>query len=68
MSHKTGKIEILGIVGDEMYFKYHQAKCRKNLGKMFRRQVDEEASWLDDLKQPQYVCSNGNGSVSDYRR
>ena len=49
MSHKTGKIEILGIVDNEIYFKYHQAKNRKNLGKIFRRKVDSKASWLDDF-------------------
>ncbi|MBT0158935.1 KamA family radical SAM protein [Candidatus Bathyarchaeota archaeon A05DMB-2] len=50
MAHKTGKIEVLGIMNGEIYFKYHQAKDRKNLGVMFKRQVDEQAGWLDDLK------------------
>ena len=50
MSHRTGKIEILGILDDEIYFKYHQAKNRKNLGRIFKRQVDEKAGWLDDLR------------------
>ncbi len=49
MSHKTGKIEILGLVSDEIYFKYHQAKNRKNLGKIFKRKVDYRVGWLDDL-------------------
>jgi lysine 2,3-aminomutase len=49
MSHKTGKIEILGIVNGKIYFKYHEAKNRENLGVMFKRQVDEKAGWLDDF-------------------
>lgn len=49
MSHKTGKIEILGILNGEIYFKYHQAKDRKNLGMMFKRPVNEYAGWLDDF-------------------
>jgi len=49
MSHKTGKIEILGIMDGEIYFKYHEAKNRENLGVMFKRRVDEEAGWLDDF-------------------
>jgi len=49
MSHKTGKIEILGIMNDEIYFKYHEAKDRKNLGMMFKRRVNEKAGWLDDF-------------------
>jgi KamA family protein len=50
MSHKTGKIEILGIMNKEIYFKYHQAKDRKNLGMIFKRQIDEKAGWLDDFQ------------------
>jgi len=50
MSHITGKIEILGMMDMAIYFKYHEAKDRKNLGVMFKRQVDEEAGWLDDFK------------------
>jgi lysine 2,3-aminomutase len=51
MSHKTGKIEILGVMDGEVYFKYHEAKNRKNLGVMFKRRVDEKAGWLDDFTQ-----------------
>ena len=49
MSHKTGKIEILGILDGDVYFKYHEAKDRQNLGVMFKRYVDENAGWLDDF-------------------
>jgi lysine 2,3-aminomutase len=49
MSHKTGKIEILGIMNSEIYFKYHEAKNRQNLGVMFKRQANEKAGWLDDF-------------------
>ncbi len=59
MSHKTGKIEILGIVDNEIYFKYHQAKERKNLGKIFKRKADRKASWLDDFK-PTYHSSESS--------
>jgi lysine 2,3-aminomutase len=51
MSHKTGKIEILGVIDGEIYFKYHEAKNRKNLGMMFKRRVDEKAGWLDDFTE-----------------
>jgi KamA family protein len=50
MSHVTGKLEILGIMHGEIYFKYHEAKDRENLGVMFKCQVDEEAGWLDDFR------------------
>ena len=50
MSHRTGKIEILGIMNGNIYFKYHQAKDITNLGKMLKRKVDTKAGWLDDFK------------------
>ena len=59
MSHKTGKIEILGIVDNEIYFKYHQAKTKKNLGKIFKRKANRKAGWLDDLK-PAYHSSESS--------
>ena len=49
MSHITGKLEILGIMHGEIYFKYHEAKDRENLGVMFKCQVNQDAGWLDDL-------------------
>ncbi len=50
MSHKTGKIEIVGIIGNEIYLKYHQAKNPKKVGKLFKRLLTPNAGWLDDLK------------------
>lgn len=50
MSHKTGKIEIVGIKDDRFIFKYHQARDPRNLGKIFFRKVDKKAGWLDGLK------------------
>jgi KamA family protein len=46
MSHRTGKIEIIGILGKDIYFKYHQAKYFKNTGKFFKRKLDKTAGWL----------------------
>ena len=51
MSHKTGKIEIVGILKNKIYFKYHQAKNPNNIGKFFERELNKEAGWLDDFKQ-----------------
>jgi len=46
MSHETGKIEILGIEGDRMLFKYHQARDAERLGKIFTLPVDDTTSWI----------------------
>lgn len=49
MSHETGKIEILGIIDNEIYFKYHEARNPSNVGKMFKRKLSREAGWLNEL-------------------
>ncbi|MEA3476202.1 MAG: KamA family radical SAM protein [Candidatus Cloacimonadota bacterium] len=49
MSHRTGKIEIIGIMGDEIYFKYHQAKDPRNYGRFFKKKLNKTAGWLDEL-------------------
>ncbi|MCG8430443.1 MAG: KamA family radical SAM protein [Candidatus Omnitrophica bacterium] len=55
MSHKTGKIEIVGINGKDMYFKYHQARDERNAGKFFKRRLDKNAGWLDDLHEHHFL-------------
>ena len=50
LSHRTGKIEILGLFNNEIYFKYHQAKNRNKLGKIFKKPINENIDWLVDLK------------------
>jgi lysine 2,3-aminomutase len=49
MSHERGKIEILGILGDEIFFKHQQARDPEDAGRFFKRSLDETAGWLDDL-------------------
>lgn len=49
MSHQTGKIEIISLSGSRIYFKYHQAKNSKNLGKFFHKKINQKAGWLDEL-------------------
>ncbi len=51
MSHKTGKIEIVGMDEKYIYFKYHQAKDVKNCGKFFRRKLNKTGGWLDDFEK-----------------
>jgi len=46
MSHKRGKIEIVAVKGDKVYFKFHQAKNLKDSGKFFERKLDKQACWL----------------------
>ncbi|RZN49500.1 KamA family radical SAM protein [archaeon] len=49
MSHRSGKVEILGSDDDHIYFKYHQAKNPAHSGKFFKVDRMPEACWLDDF-------------------
>ena len=51
MSHEKGKIEILGIMGDEMFFKHQQARDPEDAGRFFKCRLDESAGWLDELQE-----------------
>lgn len=47
MSHPTGKIEILGKADDgKMVFKYHQAKARRDHGRLFIAEISDSDCWL----------------------
>ena len=49
MSHVTGKIEILGrLSGEEMLFKYHQAKYEKDASRIFTARLTQDQCWLQD--------------------
>jgi len=50
MSHESGKIEIIGIMGDDIYFKQHEARNPEDIGALFKRKLHPEAGWLDDLE------------------
>ncbi len=51
MSHWSGKIEIIGIMDDEIYFKYHQARLPEDIGRFFKRRLNREAGWIDELEE-----------------
>lgn len=50
MSHETGKMEFLGIMeGNQMLFRYQEAKYPQNYGKTFVLPLKEDQCWLDEL-------------------
>jgi len=51
MSHKKGKIEIVGRKGDEVFFKFHQARDPDNNGKFFSRRINPRQGWLHDSEE-----------------
>jgi len=49
MSHKTGKIEILGKYKDDIMFKYYHSPMKERIGKIFTVENDNEIAWLDEI-------------------
>ena len=49
MSHDAGKIEIIGTLGDDILFKFHQARDPEMLGRVFSVPVATSDGWLDDI-------------------
>ncbi|MEG0283458.1 MAG: KamA family radical SAM protein [Erysipelotrichales bacterium] len=53
MSHVTGKIEIVGSIGNnELIFKYHEVKDLEDHGKVFKYKLEDKQAWLDDDFKP----------------
>ncbi|MCG7855194.1 MAG: KamA family radical SAM protein [Methanoregulaceae archaeon] len=50
MSHKTGKIAIVGLDHEYVYFRYHQAADYDNIGMFMVFRRDPDALWFDDYR------------------
>lgn len=48
MSHKTGKIEVVGKMSNKIIFRYHRAPNPLDCGRLLVFDTDPTASWLDD--------------------
>ncbi len=48
LSHSTGKIEILGLDKERIYFKYHRAYDNSNSGRFMSAERNSDAYWFDD--------------------
>ncbi len=59
MSHKSGKVEVLGRMADRMIFRYHRAANPVNNGRVMLFKSNPKACWLDDydewVETPTYV-------------
>lgn len=48
LSHKTGKIEILGRKDNIGLFKYHQSPDRNRIGEVFMKELTSDLAWFED--------------------
>lgn len=55
MSHKTGKIEVVGKLDGKIIFRYHRAPNPLDCGRVMMFESDPTAGWFDDYAGPAAV-------------
>ena len=50
MSHRLGKIEVVGLDDSHIYMRYYRAPNPKDTGKLIVAQRNDEGYWLDDFE------------------
>ncbi|HEX8557007.1 MAG TPA: KamA family radical SAM protein [Pyrinomonadaceae bacterium] len=53
MSHKTGKVEVVGRMDGKVVFRYHRAPNPLDCGRIMTFDSNPAAGWLDDYVQPE---------------
>ena len=51
MSHETGKVEMVGMSNDQVFFKYNRAADSENNGKFLVFDSNPDAYWFDDYEE-----------------
>ena len=57
MSHRTGKVEVVGKMDQKIVFRYHRAPNPLDFGRMMIFDSDPSAGWLDDYMRPEPVLN-----------
>ena len=54
MSHATGKIEVVGLTDELIFFKYHRAARHEDSGRFLAFRRNPNGYWFDDYEAPVY--------------
>jgi KamA family protein len=68
MSHRTGKVGIVGVDRRHIYLRYHRAKNPADDGRFLVCRRDDRAAWLDDLVEVDGLGGGLRGSSRPTRR
>lgn len=62
MSHETGKLHVLDKTKDFIFFRYHRAADKDNVGRTLIYRSDPTARWLEDYstKQEPFISEQGS--------
>jgi len=57
MSHRTGKVEVVGKMNGKIVFRYHRAPDPMDCGRLMIFDSDPSAAWLDDYMREEAVTN-----------
>lgn len=57
MSHRTGKVEVVGKMNNKIVFRYHRAPNPLDCGRVMVYDSDPSAGWLDDYMRSETVTN-----------
>lgn len=63
MSHATGKIEIVGMAGENIFFRYHRAADFEKTGRFMVYKRNPDACWFDDYAEMVEECAYDKTAV-----
>lgn len=63
MSHKTGKIEVVGKTETKIIFRYHRSPDPLDCGRVMIFESDATATWFDDYMRPEPVINLSVGKA-----
>ena len=63
-SHATGKIEIVGVLGDQLILRYHEAKRIADENRLMTWPLDRPVMWFDEIIRDQTVGQVADGPFS----
>jgi len=68
ISHRTGKLEVCALTGENIIFKYHNAAREEDTGRVLVFRRNENATWLDDYTEMVESFSPGDTAFSAKQR
>ena len=61
-SHTTGKIEIVGVLGDQLILRYHEAKSVADENRLMTWPVDRPVTWFEEIVEASTLAEVPTGA------
>jgi lysine 2,3-aminomutase len=65
MSHTTGKIEVVGMTGEHIFFRYHQSVDPENNSSFMSFKRNPNAHWFDDYEETRRISGKAKDLIAE---